>query len=140
MVDGIDRIGKKHPTRLYIREWMALEQPTLTQDRLAERMECSPGTVSKLLRGEMEMTTSWLANFADALDRSVPDLFRDPARPTRDDLLRGYSNEELTSALQLIDHTRGVANRAAAGVVPITGESRATPERPTKRAGASRGK
>lgn len=102
----MDRIGSKHPVRLYIREWMLSETPTLTQKRLAERMDTEPGTVSKLLNGHMEMTTNWLAHFADALDLSVPDLFRDPKAPTRDELLRGYSNEELTSALQLIETTR----------------------------------
>lgn len=111
----MDRIGSKHPSRLFIREWMDRENPTLTQKRLAERMNCEPGTVSKLLNGQMEMTTNWLANFADALDLAVPDLFRDPKAPTRDELLRGYSNEELTSALQLIEHTR----RATSPQTPV---------------------
>lgn len=98
----MDRIGKRHPTRLYIREWMAHETPTLTQKRLAERMGCEPGTVSKLLSGQMEMTTSWLANFADALDLSVPDLFRDPKTPSQAELLAMASPEELRQAIRLV--------------------------------------
>lgn len=102
MVDSIERIGSKHPSRLYIREWMAKETPTLTQKRLAERMGCEPGTVSKLLNGQMEMTTGWLANFADALDLSVPDLFRDPRAPSPDELLRAATPEELRQAIRLV--------------------------------------
>lgn len=132
----IDRIGSKHPARLFIREWMAEERPNLTQKRLAERMGCEPGTVSKLLNGQMEMTTGWLANFADALDKSVPDLFRDPKAPSRDELLRGVSNEELTTALQLIEHTRSLGAQRRAAVVE---EDRERPERrPSKRAGVLR--
>lgn len=101
-LEGMDRIGRKHPTRLYIREWMARETPTLTQKRLAERMECEPGTVSKLLSGQMEMTTSWLANFADALDLSVPDLFRDPTAPSPSELLKMATPEELRQAIRLV--------------------------------------
>jgi len=133
MAPKIDHIGKKHPSRLYIREWIARETPTLTQERLAERMECGPGTVSKLLNGQMEMTTGWLANFADALDVSVPDLFRNPDAPTRDELLRGYSNEELTTALQLVQHSRNRASQPPEGAVTSSDNEE---RRPHRRAGA----
>lgn len=103
----MDRIGKKHPVRLYIREWMLSETPTLTQERLAERMACAPGTVSKLLSGQMEMTTGWLANFADALDLSVPDLFRDPAAPTPAELLAAGTPDELRQAIRLVQSIKG---------------------------------
>jgi transcriptional regulator with XRE-family HTH domain len=103
----MDRIGKKHPSRLYIREWMARETPTLTQELLAGRMDTQPGTVSKLLNGKMEMTTGWLANFADALDLSVPDLFRDPSAPTPAELLAAGTPEELRQAIRLVQSIRG---------------------------------
>jgi hypothetical protein len=57
-VSMIDRIGSKRPSRLYIREW--IKKRSLDQKRIAERMNCEPGTVSKLLNGSMEMTTKWL--------------------------------------------------------------------------------
>jgi transcriptional regulator with XRE-family HTH domain len=133
----IERIGKKHPAKLFIREWMARETPTLTQKRLAERMDCEPGTVSKLLNGQMEMTTGWLANFADALDLSVPDLFRNPDAPTRDELLRGYSNEELTSAIQLIQLTR---NQALQAILPDVGSPDTEREAPKERRQGARGR
>ena len=97
----IARIGSKHPSRLYIREWM-LEKGVDSQGRLAERMDCQPGTVSKLLNGEMEMTTAWLARFADALDMAAPDLFRDPKAPTQAELLSAGTAEELRRAIQLV--------------------------------------
>lgn len=131
----MDRIGSKHPARLYIREWMLSETPTLTQKRLAERMDTEPGTVSKLLNGHMEMTTSWLAHFADALDLSVPDLFRDPKAPTRDELLRGYSNEELTSALQLIETTRRAIAPQRQDVLALPDTSAERRAKEPKRAG-----
>jgi DNA-binding XRE family transcriptional regulator len=102
MAADIVRIGKRHPTRLYIREWIAAEAPHITQKTLAERMGCEPGTVSKLLNGKMDMTLEWLASFADALDKSVPDLFRDPKAPTRDELLAAGTPEELRQAIDLL--------------------------------------
>jgi transcriptional regulator with XRE-family HTH domain len=97
-----DRIGSKHPSRLFIREW--IKKRGLDQKRVAERMDCEPGTLSKLLNGKMEMTTAWLAGIADALDVSVPDLFRDPDMPTRDELLSlgPVTTEEFKQALQLV--------------------------------------
>lgn len=100
----MDRIGSKHPSHLYLREWM--KHKGLNNSRIAERMDASEGTISKLLNGKMEMTTSWLANFADALDISVPDLFLDPKRPTRDELLASATPEELRQALQLVRMVR----------------------------------
>lgn len=96
----IDRIGSKHPSRLYIREWM--KEITIDQRRLAERMECKEGTVSKLLTGDMKMTVEWLARFADALDMPVPRLFVDPKAPTRDELLAAGTAEELRRAIQIV--------------------------------------
>lgn len=97
----IDRIGPKKPTRLFIREWM--EKVPIDNERLAERMDCSPGTVSKLLNGHMKMTTEWLAAFADALNVEVPQLFHDPNRPTMDELLRKVPPDEERRILVVVD-------------------------------------
>lgn len=97
----VQRIGSKHPSRLFIREW--IKKRGLDQKRVAERMECEPGTLSKLINDKMEMTTSWLAGIADALDVSVPDLFRDPDTPTQDELLSmGVAPDELKQAIRLV--------------------------------------
>jgi plasmid maintenance system antidote protein VapI len=71
----------KRPYRLYLEEWIAFK--SLNQDVMAERMNCSPGTVSKLIAGKMKQNLEWLARFAHALgpDVEVTDLFRHPERP-----------------------------------------------------------
>ncbi len=125
----IDRIGKREPPRLFIREWMA--KLDINNKKLAERMERSEGTVSKLLgaadppqvgkkRTTIKVTVEYLAEFADALNLEVSQLFHDPERPTRDELLRGYSVEELTTAVQLIDHSRASAAKSPQSVLGNT--------------------
>jgi transcriptional regulator with XRE-family HTH domain len=107
----VQRIGKSKPVRHFIREWM--ETKGVDNRRLADRMDVGEGTISKLLNGHMKMTLEYLAEIAGCLDIEVDQLFRDPKAPTRDELLRGYSNEELTSALQLIEHSRSRATGRA---------------------------
>jgi transcriptional regulator with XRE-family HTH domain len=142
--DMIERIGRAHPPRLYIREWMS--DKGLDNKRLAERMGRAEGTVSKLLsaadqnpekRSRQKITIEYLAEFADALNIEVAMLFRDPASPTRDELLRGYSNEQLTTALQLIEHSRAIGSPKASGVVSSDSDA-PKPRRVQKRAGADR--
>ncbi len=98
----IDRIGKKHPSQLFIREWIEKIHPGVDDKRLAERMGISSGTFSKLLKGDMKMTTEYLAGFADLVDKSVPELFTDPQRPTQEELLAAGTPEELRAAMQLV--------------------------------------
>lgn len=125
----IDRIGKREPPRLYIREWM--RKLDINAKKLAERMDRAEGTVSKLLgaadpptpgvkRKTQKVTVEYLAEFAAALNIEVSQLFHDPDRPTRDELLKGYSVEELTTAVQLIDHSRASAAQTRPGVLPTT--------------------
>lgn len=143
MIDAmIERIGKARPPRLYIREWM--RDKGLDNKRLAERMGRAEGTVSKLLsaadqnpekRTTQKITVEYLAEFADALNVQVAQLFHDPARPTRDELLRGYTNEQLTTAIQLIEHSRSMASPTAVDVVASSEAPK--PKRANKRAGAS---
>lgn len=94
------RIGRRRPYKLFIREWM--EDRGLDNRRIAERMDCAEGTVSKLLNGEMKMTTDWLARFAYALDREVIDLYRDPRMPTQADLLRDVPENELPTVMRIL--------------------------------------
>ena len=97
---AMDRIGPKHPFRMFIREWM--EYRHIDNERLSERMDCSPGTVSKLLNGGMKMTTEWLTGFANALDVAVPDLYRDPNQPSAEDLLRNATPEQRAQVISVI--------------------------------------
>lgn len=94
------RIGRRRPYRLFIREWM--EHRGLDNRRIAERMDCTEGTVSKLLNDDMRMTTDWLARFAYALDVEVADLYRDPSAPTQADLLRGVPEDDLPTVMRIL--------------------------------------
>lgn len=97
---SITRIGSRHPSQLFLREWLA--KRGLEQRQVAERMNIEPGTVSKLLNGRMRLTLEYLAGFADALDLSIEDLFRHPDMPSRDELLAMGSPAELRAAMQLV--------------------------------------
>lgn len=98
---SVTRIGNRHPSQLYLREWIA--ERGLEQKQVAERMEIEPGTVSKLLNARMKLTIEYLSGFADALDVSVSDLFRHPKTPTRDELLAMGTPDQLRAAMQLIE-------------------------------------
>lgn len=106
----IERIGPKNPTRLYIREWMEKLTPTMTNERLAERMEIAPGTVSKLLSGTMTMTVPYLERFAEAIGLDdAAKLFHDPNRPTIDELLRGLPADEEE---RIVEQVKWMAEKA----------------------------
>lgn len=106
----IERIGRKRPYRLYLREWA--DSRGLSGDDLAGRMDCTPGTVSKLINGKMKQTPEWLARFADALgtDVEITDLFRHPDAPTQQDLLRGLPQAEQDRIIRAIRALTGTDN------------------------------
>jgi transcriptional regulator with XRE-family HTH domain len=62
--------------KLYIRRWM--EKRGLSQERLAERLDCKQATVSRLLSGKMQMTLEWMVAIALALNIEVRALYEDP--------------------------------------------------------------
>lgn len=45
-----------------------------TQDWLAEQLRCEPGTVSKLARGQMKLTQSWMRRISAALEVEPAEL------------------------------------------------------------------
>lgn len=137
--DAMDSIGQnRKPPRHFIAEW--IEHKHLNSRQVAERMERSEATVSKLLAGQMKLTVEYLAEFAFALglladdgEPEIAKLFRDPAQPTRDELLRGYTNEELTAAIQLVQHSRNQASQASSEDVGSPDSK--SPGRAARRAG-----
>ena len=98
------RIGPRKPHRHFIREWMKAKG--LTQERLADRLGISQGTVSKALKSKTILTEEYLVGIAEALDVEVADLFRDPASPTREELLRGLSDTEKLTVIRMIEALR----------------------------------
>lgn len=104
----VERIGPRRPFQLFIKEW--IERKGLDQKRVAERIGCEPGTLSKLISGRMRRTDEWLAAIAYALDIEVSDLFRDPKQPTPDDLLRGLTDDQRKTVVQMIKGLTGTDN------------------------------
>ena len=81
--------------------------PGLDRKRLAERMEVSPGTITKKLADPSKIDALWMQHFADGLGlEDVTDLFRDPRAPTPDDLLRGLSPEQRREVADYADYVR----------------------------------
>lgn len=142
LVSMIDRIGQRRPPRIYLREWM--DKLEVNNKKLAERMDRAESTVSKLLaaadpdarerRIKQKVTVEYLAEFAAALDVTVEQLFRHPNTPSRDELLRGYSDAELTSALQLIQHSRANASRSTSDMLASADDAPAKGEITKRRA------
>lgn len=61
---------------VYFREWR--EHKNITLDKLAELMDTTKSTLSKMQNGQMKWTTIWLGKAANALEIRVEDLFRPP--------------------------------------------------------------
>jgi len=99
------RIGHKVPFRHFIKEWM--DHRSVNQEKMAGRLEVESGTISKLLTGRQRLSDKWLTGFAWALDVDVADLFRDPMRPTREELLEGLDDDQVEKVIQIISVIRG---------------------------------
>lgn len=97
---GMDRIGPKQPIRWYLKEWRKHRKLTLQQ--VAARLETSPSVLSDLENGKSRMNDDWMAGLAWAYQIEPVDLLKDPAMPTRDELLAMGTPDQLRAAMQLI--------------------------------------
>ena len=88
----VTRIGPKRPRRLYLQAWR--ESRGLTQQQLAERVETGKDQISRWESGKRGMSAGVIAALEEALQLEPGDLFRDPAQPSVDELLRNASPEE----------------------------------------------
>lgn len=98
------RIGARRPFRHFIEEWM--KKRDLTQLDLAVRMECSTGTVSKLISGKMALSSKWMAGLAAALEIEVRQLFEDPQKPSQNDLLEGLTPAKREQIIRFAEFVR----------------------------------
>ena len=80
----VTRIGPKHPSRLYLREWR--QDRGLTQEQLADRIGTTKATISRIETRGRDATLGFLEAAVEALGGhlSVPDLFRLPSQPSID--------------------------------------------------------
>ena len=98
------RIGPRRLHRHFIKAWM--KKKGITQEKLAGRLEIAQGTVSKILKKPSAMSEEYLYGIAEALDLNVQDLFRDPARPTQEDLLAGLTDDQRQTVVTMVEALR----------------------------------
>ena len=107
----MEEIGGARPPRVFGREW--IKHRDLTQERAADRMHVSKGTLSKLLNEQMEWTAKYLAALAHALDVEIDDLFHHPDRPSPEqllrDVLRDVSKDKLDEVIRVVRVLTGKA-------------------------------
>ena len=98
------RIGPKKAFRLYIAEWR--EEKGLTQQQLGDRLETSDVTVSRWETGKRKPDLDAQAAIAEALSIAPADLYRHPAQPSADALLKGQPPEVIEYVFKTIHAVR----------------------------------
>lgn len=96
----VTRIGPRQPRRNFVAKWR--EAKGLTQEQLADRLGTYKGQVSNWENARRSMSFDVQAALAEALGIEPPDLFRDPARPSADELLRDVPAEVHNQAIDMI--------------------------------------
>lgn len=99
------RIAPRVPRRIYLLEWR--EERHLTQEQLAKLLNVSGVTVHRWETSKASMNTTVLQTIAEALRIDLLDLYRDPKRPTPNDLLRGASEAIQNQAMDYIRFLTG---------------------------------
>jgi transcriptional regulator with XRE-family HTH domain len=94
------RIGPRKPRRIYLAEWRA--HRGLTQKQLGDRLGVAGLSVSRWERSTALLNTNVMAAIAEALSIEPQDLYRDPRRPSADELLRDQPQEVLEQAMTII--------------------------------------
>jgi transcriptional regulator with XRE-family HTH domain len=101
MAGMVARIGPKRPRRQYLQAWR--DSRGLTQQQVADRVGTSKGVVSNWESGKRGMSAGVIEALEEALQLEPGDLFRDPAQPSADELLRDATPEQRRQALQVIE-------------------------------------
>lgn len=102
----VSRIGLKgaKPVRTYFREWR--EWKNWTQQELADRMETTAATVSRIEKGERDWGKGYLEAFSYVIGCPNPEdpITRPPNAPiTLDDMLRNATPDQRRQAIALIE-------------------------------------
>lgn len=99
MITEIHNKGRR-PAKVYLREW--IDYRGMTAERLADRIDASKGTISKLMTGKKRYNQDWLELIAYALNCEVPDLYRLPTAPTANELLARMTPEVKETAMKVL--------------------------------------
>lgn len=95
----MERIGPRKPVRWYLREWRQSRDWTLEQ--LGGRMDATKSQISKLERGDTAWDAGWLARAAFAFGIEPTDLLFPPDKPSPVELLRGLTDEQKETVVDL---------------------------------------
>ena len=96
----MDRLSNHPVPRLYVREWM--DHRDVTQNELADTLNCKQATVSRLVTGRMQWTLEWMAAFAFALGIETTDLFDHPGSPDPSAIIRKLPPEKQKQAYEFL--------------------------------------
>lgn len=97
----VTRIGPKRPRRQYLQQWR--DSRGLTQEQLADRLDTGKDQISRWESGKRGMSAGVIAALEEALQLEPGDIFRDPAQPSVDELLRNATPEQRRQALSVIE-------------------------------------
>lgn len=99
----VTRIGPRNarPRRVFFREWR--EHRGLTQEQLADRLETTKATVSRMENSKSNYNRGYLEALADALDCEPFELLRSPHRPSIDDLLLKAPETDRARVISMIE-------------------------------------
>ena len=81
------RMSPKRTKRIFLREWR--EHRGLTGEKLAEKLDTGKDQISRWENSKRRINLDVQLVLAEALNIEPEDLFRDPATPSADALLRG---------------------------------------------------
>lgn len=99
------RIGPKKPRRHFLKAWR--ENRGLTQEQLADRLGTHKGQVSNWENYRRDITLGVQMALAEALDMDNPgDIFRDPAQPSADEIMRSLPPADQKQALDFLHYLR----------------------------------
>lgn len=101
MPNMIARIGPKSPRRHYLTQWR--EHRGLTQQQLADRVETGKDQISRWESGKRGMSAGVIEALEEALQLNPGDIFRDPAQPSADDLLKRATPEQRRQVFSVIE-------------------------------------
>jgi transcriptional regulator with XRE-family HTH domain len=104
----VTKIGPSKPIRHFLKEWR--KHRGLTQQQLADRLPTGDDgkptgkdVISRWERDERGISLDVQVALADALSIDPADLFRDPATPSADELLRSASPETRRAIFAVIE-------------------------------------
>lgn len=96
----VTRIGSRRPRRNFLRAHR--EKQGLTQDQLADRIGTYKGQISNWENNHRSISGAVQEALEEALSLEPGDIYRDPDRPSADDLLRNASPEVVNEAIEII--------------------------------------